>query len=100
MAPPVHNTDGDERSLREVVTKILFQLEQMHIDMKKRDDVLEHLMAWKTGGDDPSKGMMVRMDRIERAHKSVGTVAWSAITGAAGALGIWIWTQIVGKNHS
>ena len=102
MAPPVHNADGksDDTSIHDLLIELMGEVRGIRGDLHKQGEVIEKLMNWKTGGETPENGIDIRMDRIERAHKSVGTVAWSAITGAAGALGIWVWTQIVGKNHS
>jgi hypothetical protein len=101
MAPPVHNPDGaDDRSLREMVGAIANQLENIHKDMQTHNRSIEHLMRWKTGGEKPENGIDIRMDRLERSHKGVGRMAWAAITGALGALGIWLWDQLTGKQHS
>jgi hypothetical protein len=99
MAPPVHNKQGhDDRSLPEMVSAISHQLESIHKDMQQQNEIVSHLMHWKTGGDVPEKGMDVRMDRIERSAKGVSKVAWAAVTGAGGALGIWVWGRLTSKN--
>lgn len=99
MAPPVHNPEGDDNlTLREVVGEISSQLRDIHSDLKRNNEALSHLMHWKTGGNTPANGMDVRMDRIERSAKGVSKVAWAAVTGAAGALGIWVWGQLTSKH--
>jgi hypothetical protein len=99
MAPPVHNPHGDdEKSLREVVGEIATQLREIHNDLKRNNEVVTHLMNWKTGGDDPEKGMVVRMDRIERSARGVSKVAWAAATGMAGIIGTWVWHQLTSKT--
>jgi hypothetical protein len=98
MAPPVHNPDGDDVSLRDMVRDIHKDLKGIREDLKDHNKAIAHLMNWKTGGEKPANGIDIRMDRLERAHKSVGKVAWSAITGAGAALGGWLWATVSGKN--
>lgn len=99
MAPPVHNPDGENNDLNAMVRDIAFQVREIHADIQKQNKVLTHLMNWKTGGDTPANGIDIRMDRIERAHKGVGKIAWAAVTGAATSCGAMIWYLLTGRHH-
>ena len=61
---------------------------------KKLDLLVEHL----TGNGDPSKGLIVRVNNVER---DVGFAKWLA-TGSVGsvlaAAGTWVWTRMSGGH--
>ena len=51
-----------------------------HILQTVSEDVRE-IKVLLTGGDHPEKGLIVRTDRLEQAHKTAARVFWIAVGG-------------------
>jgi hypothetical protein len=66
----------NEADARELST----QLDRMQAKLDKIDTFL-------TGGDDPSKGIIVRLDRVEQTQATHTKMIWTAITAGLTALG-------------
>lgn len=72
-------------------------------DLKYIKDKVDLLCELLTGNGDPEKGIVVRLDRAERtieaekqARQNRSTIAWTAMAGAVGAIGLSIWNRLTG----
>lgn len=59
---------------------------------KKLDLLVEHL----TGNGDPSKGLIVRVNNVERDVGMAKFLATSSVGAVFAGLGAWVWTKIGG----
>ena len=63
---------------------ILIQLEKLSKTTQRVEDVV------CGPRENPGTGLIVRMDNIEKDIKGARTIGWTAILGAAAAVGTWI----------
>lgn len=83
--------------------------------MDEQDKKLDVLVELLTGNGDPSKGLVVRVDRIEAHARAcqdlpervqtvegqMGLVKWlsgTSVTAVLGAMGTWAWTKMTGGH--
>lgn len=59
--------------------------EKIVLEMRESQRRIETLL---TGNGDPSKGMIVRLDRLEQAHETQSKLIWSVVGGLVGTIGI------------
>lgn len=56
------------------------------------------IKEWITGNGDPSKGMIVRMDRLEQTEQKRQFYVGAAVVSAVGAAATTAWALLTGKH--
>lgn len=55
---------------------------------------VNHVHKIITGGERPSEGMIVRVDRLEQSQNASSRVGWAALTTAVGTGVAWVLSHI------
>lgn len=96
--PDFNEGQEDHTSIRDLLVELTTEVRGIRTDLHKQGEAIEKFWNWKTGGDEPEKGVDIRMDRLERASDTSSRVAW----GAAGGLGLtiiaWVWETLTRKH--
>lgn len=69
---------ANEEQIQELVTSQAVQTERLEQICGKMDKCLVGIYG---SGDDPSKGLVVRVDRLEQTKKSLLVGFWTVFTG-------------------
>lgn len=98
MAPPVHNKEGsDDTSIRDLLQELTFEVRGIRKDLHDQNEAVSTLLRWKNGGDEPHRGVDVRMDRLEQSAKIQSRVTWGTLSTLGVLIASKAWDFLTGK---
>lgn len=99
MAPPVHNADGhDETSIRDILRELMGEVKGIRSDLHKQGEAIEKFWKWKTGGEEPHRGVDIRMDRLEQSAKVQSRITWGTVSTLGVLIATKAWDVLTGRS--
>ena len=98
MAPPIHNEEGDE-SIRDLLRELTFEVRGIRKDLHDQNEAVSTVLRWKNGGDEPNRGVDVRMDRLEQSAKIQSRVTWGTVSTLGVLIASKAWDVLIGKTQ-
>ena len=98
MAPPIHNEESGE-SIGDLLRELTYEVRGIRKDLHDQNEALQTLLRWKNGGDEPNRGVDVRMDRLEQSAKIQSRVTWGTVSTLGVLIASKAWDVMTGKTQ-
>lgn len=87
----------DDETIKGLLQELTFEVRGIRKDLHDQNEAVSNLLRWKNGGDEPHRGVDVRMDRLEQSAKIQSRVTWGTVSTLGVLIATKAWDVLTGK---